>query len=125
MDNYTIVRPEHLNQYGYLFGGAMLKWVDEFAWIAASLDFAGCSLVTKAMHDIVFRHPVDCGAILRFSVLPIKKGNSSVTYSVEVFADGPVVTEEKLIFSTSVTFVNVDTAGRKMSLPEIAEYRSQ
>jgi len=125
MDNYTIVRPEHLNQYGYLFGGAMLKWVDEFAWIAASLDFAGCSLVTKAMHDIVFRHPVDCGAILRFNVLPVKKGDTSVTYAVEVFADGRAAVAEKLIFSTSVTFVNVGTDGQKMSLPELAEYRSR
>ena len=124
MNNYTIVRPEHLNQYGYLFGGAMLKWVDEFAWIAASLDFVGCSLVTKAMHDIEFRHRVACGAILRFSILPVRKGNSSVTYAVEVFADGPVAAEEKLIFSTSVTFVNVDAQGRKTPLPELAGYRS-
>ena len=33
MDNYTIVRKEHLNSYGYLFGGTLLRCVDEFAWI--------------------------------------------------------------------------------------------
>ena len=26
----TLVRQEHLNQYGNLFGGYMLLWVDEF-----------------------------------------------------------------------------------------------
>jgi acyl-CoA hydrolase len=31
MDNYTIVRKEHLNHHGYLFGGTLLSRVDEFA----------------------------------------------------------------------------------------------
>ena len=29
MESYKVVRPEHLNHYGYLFGGFLLKWVDE------------------------------------------------------------------------------------------------
>lgn len=31
MENFTLVRPEHLNHHGYLFGGVLLKWVDEYA----------------------------------------------------------------------------------------------
>jgi len=38
MESYKLVLPEHLNHYGYLFGGNMLKWVDEISWIAASRD---------------------------------------------------------------------------------------
>ena len=41
MNNYAIVRQEHLNHYGFLFGGALLLWVDEYVWLAASLDFPG------------------------------------------------------------------------------------
>ena len=29
METLQQVRPEHLNHYGYLFGGYMLMWVDE------------------------------------------------------------------------------------------------
>ena len=58
MDNYTIVRKEHLNHYGYLFGGMLLCWVDEFAWIFASLDFPGCPLVTVGMDQVVFKERV-------------------------------------------------------------------
>ncbi len=125
MNSFTIVRPEHLNHHNYLFGGAMLKWVDEYAWIAAALDFTGSTLVTKAMDDIVFRHRVICGSILRFCILPVKKGLTSVTYSVEVFADEPGATEEKHIFSTTITFVNVDAAGNKTPLPDLDAYRSR
>lgn len=125
MDNFTLVRPEHLNHYGYLFGGAMLKWVDECAWLVASRDFPGCSLVTMAMDDIVFRKRVLNGSILRFSILPRKQGTTSVTYSVEVFADAPGAAKEVNVFSTQVTYVRLDKKGNKYPLPEKESYRSE
>jgi acyl-CoA hydrolase len=124
MDNFAIVRPEHLNHYGRLFGGAVLKWVDEYAWIAASLDFPHCSLVTVAMDQVEFKEPAAAGSILRFHVLPHEQGTTSVTYSVEVFADEPGADDEKLIFSTHITFVRVDEQGRKAPLPHRDSLRS-
>ena len=38
--------PGDLNQYGFLFGGRMLSWVDEACWIAASLDYPNSQFVT-------------------------------------------------------------------------------
>ena len=125
MDNYTIVRQEHLNHYGFLFGGAMLKWVDEFAWLVASRDFPGCPLVTVGMDDISFHQPVANGAILRFHILPVAQGTSSIRYAVNVFADEPGAREEKEVFSTTVTFVHVDPQGRKQPLPQQDRLRSR
>ncbi len=125
MDNYTIVRQEHLNHYGFLFGGAMLKWVDEFAWLVASRDFPGCPLVTVAMDRITFAQPVANGAILRFRILPIEQGRSSVQYSVNVFADEPGESLEKEVFSTTITFVHVDRSGKTHPLPRHDVLRSQ
>ncbi len=125
MDNYTIVRQEHLNHYGFLFGGAMLKWVDEFAWLVASRDFPGCPLVTVGMDRISFRQPVANGSILRFRILPLHQGTTSVQYAVNVFADEPGGREEKEVFSTSVTFVHVDRSGQKHPLPRQPVLRSQ
>ncbi len=124
MDNHVIVRPEHLNHHGHLFGGAMLKWVDEFAWIAAALDFPGCHLVTRAMDNVVFSRGTVNGAILRFSVLPLRQGRTSVTYTVRVFSDEPGAVEEFEIFTTHVTFVRVDKKGRKAPLPRREHLRS-
>lgn len=117
MENFTLVRPEHLNHHGYLFGGAMLKWVDENAWMAATLEFPGCTLVTIGMDDIRFTQRVDNGAILRFRVERQDKGRSSVTYAVNVFADEPGATMETEVFKTRVTFVRVDKEGKPCSLP--------
>lgn len=118
MENFTLVRPEHLNHHGYLFGGAMLKWVDENAWMIASLEFPGCTLVTIAMDEIRFTHRVDNGTILRFRVEQQGKGRSSVTYAVNVFADEPGATTELEVFKTQVTFVRVDKGGKPCSLPK-------
>lgn len=117
MDTFALVRPEHLNHHGFLFGGAMLKWVDEFAWLVASREFPGCTFVTVGMDEIVFRYPVLNGSILRFHILSLHQGRTSVSYGVEVFADAPGATEEKMVFTTRVTFVRVDAEGRKAPLP--------
>ncbi len=117
MDTYTIVRPEHLNHHSYLFGGAMLKWIDEYAWLVASRDFPGCTLVTIGMDNIVFKYRVVNGSILRFQIEPLKKGTSSVRYGVEVFSDEPGAESEKHVFSTTITFVRLDEAGEKCALP--------
>jgi acyl-CoA hydrolase len=117
MDNYTLVRPGHLNHHGYLFGGMMLKWVDEFAWLVASKEYRGCRLVTVAMDEIRFRKPVLSGSILRFNINSLEKGESSVTYQVDVYSDEPGEAGEKWVFATSVTFVRVDEKGNKTPLP--------
>jgi len=124
MDNFAIVRPEHLNHYGRLFGGAVLKWVDEFAWLTASLDYPHCSLVTVAMDRVVFPRSTVCGAILRFRMRRQRQGTTSVTYSVDVHADAPGSDAESHIFSTNVTFVRVDEAGNKCPLPSLDRVRS-
>jgi len=125
VDNFTIVRPEHLNHHGYLFGGTMLRWIDEFSWLVASRDFPGCTLVTVAMNDIQFHHRVLNGSILRFHILPRKLGTTSVRYGVDVYADAPGSVGENCVFSTEVTFVGVDRQGKKKALPRVERFASQ
>ena len=125
MNNYTIVRFEHLNQHDNLFGGQMLSWVDEFAWLTASRDFPGYKLVTRAMDKISFEKAVPNGSILRFHILPCNQGNSSITYMVNVFADAPGEDKESMVFENKVTFVSIDESGQKRALPKKEVLRSQ
>ena len=118
MENYKLVLPEHLNHYGYLFGGHLLKWLDEFTWIAASLDFPGCQFVTVGMDRVEFRKSVKLGAVLRFDVQQSRQGRTSVSYEAKVFSDVIDTGEEELVFSTQVIFVRVDDNGNKLALSE-------
>jgi len=116
MENHKLVLPEHLNQYGYLFGGNLLKWVDEYAWIAASLDYPGCNFVTIGLDKVEFRKSVKQGTILSFIAEKTKEGNTSVQYSVSVFRGNSEKGKKDLIFYTHVTFVRVDSEGNKIPL---------
>jgi acyl-CoA hydrolase len=110
MKHRRIVQPESLNDQGFLFGGNLLKWVDGAAYITASLDFPGNRFVTISLNEVVFKHPISPGEILCFDVQLIRKGSTSAKYKIDV-------TGEKLaghsdpLFSTEITFVNVDDNG--------------
>ena len=113
MENYKLVYPEHLNHNGFLFGGNLLKWIDEMSWIAAMMDFPGSKFVTIALDDVEFRKSVKEGSVLRFDIKQQKIGNTSVTYKADVYKKELDEGNETLIFSTHITFVNVDDAGNK------------
>ncbi len=48
------VRPEDLNANGTLFGGSLLKWIDEEATIYAILQLGNRRVVTKIISEINF-----------------------------------------------------------------------
>lgn len=108
-----------MNSQGSLFGGYLLKWLDEFAYITAQLEFPARRFVTIAMNNVEFRHPITCGQILRFSVKRARLGTTSVEYSVRVYDDGGgddgdgEDDDDGVLFATKITFVNLDDDGHK------------
>lgn len=119
MQTQRLVLPADLNQYGFLFGGRLLAWVDEASWIAASLEFPQCRFVTVAMHEVQFHHSVREGTILAIDSQLQKKGTTSVTYVVQVKDTRRA--EQSVLFATKVTFVNVDENGDKQPVAAYAE----
>ena len=118
MQTYKLVLPEHLNHAGFLFGGNLLKWVDEAAYMAARLDYPACEFVTVAMNQVQFKQRVELGSILLFEVLRTRVGTTSVDYSVNVKKSSGPATGQTVIFSTTATFVHIDSAGQKQPLPK-------
>ncbi|MBF0459826.1 MAG: acyl-CoA thioesterase [Magnetococcales bacterium] len=124
METYKLVLPEHLNHYGYLFGGQLLKWVDEAAYIAARMDYSTCEFVTVAMDRLEFNERVNLGAILRFDVHRTRVGKTSVNYTATVYDALFQQDKAKVIFSTSITFVRICADGSKQPLPPLATQQS-
>lgn len=117
MRSYHVVLPEHLNHYGFLFGGNLLKWVDEVSWMAASSDYPGCHFVTIGMDRVEFRKGVTSGSILAIDATECSRGKTSVTYRVAVFRKRLEAGDEEQVFSNNVTLVRVDERGDKCALP--------
>ena len=116
MNHRKLVLPAHMNAQGSLFGGYLLQWLDEFAYITASMEFPGRRFVTIALNNVEFKHPIRCGQILRFAVSRMRLGTSSVEYLVEVFGERHPGHEEKVLFATNITFVNVSENGEKQNI---------
>jgi len=116
MNHRKLVLPEHMNDQGSLFGGYLLKWLDEFAYITASLEFPGNRFVTIALNNVEFKHPILCGQILRFAISRVRLGVTSVEYLVEVFGEKSASAGEQVLFATDITFVNVTDKGAKQPI---------
>lgn len=111
MKHTKIVLPEFMNDQGFLFGGYLLKWVDEFAYVTVSLDYPNNRFVTVALDNVVFKHAIELGQILVFDVNETRMGNSSVEYKIDVY-DGKKELHNDILFATKITFVNVDKHGK-------------
>lgn len=114
METHRLVLTEDLNQYGFLFGGRLLSWADEAGYIAASKDFPNARFVTIGMGQVAFYQSVKNGAIIRIAVEKEKVGTTSVTYRIDIYSVNEP--ERGVIFSTDITYVNIDESGVKRAL---------
>ena len=116
MRHHKLVLPEFMNEQGALFGGYLLKWIDEFAYVTASLDYPGNKFVTISLDNVVFRKPIKVGYILCFDIVESKIGTSSIEYKVEVYNAKAGEENKFLLFETKIVFVNVDESGGKRNI---------
>ena len=112
-----LVRPEHLNHAGTLFGGYMMMWADELAFTAASLTFPEADLVTRLFERFDFTSPVQNGDIIKIVAQVEEVGNSSCKVAVWAYnarlGEGGGFAE---IFRTHVIMVHV-IDGKKAPIP--------
>jgi acyl-CoA hydrolase len=110
-ESTLLVRPEHLNHHGYLFGGRLLEWLDEQAYIAAiSRLKPEANLVTVAIDKVEFKVSVEQGSLLLFRSEVVHAGRTSLTVLTQVFKRQPP--KEELIFRAYVTFVCLNAKGK-------------
>lgn len=114
MTTHRLILPGDLNQFGVLFGGRLLAWVDEASWIAAKLEFPRCRFVTIGMEAVTFRESVGEGGILEIESRLAARGTTSVTYEVTVREGAKA--QQREVFGTRVTFVNIGEDGGKLPI---------
>ena len=116
MKHYKLVLPEFMNEQGAIFGGYLLKWIDEFAYVTASLDYPHNRFVTISLDNVVFRKPIKVGYILCFDITKTKLGLTSIDYEVKVYNAKEGENKKILLFETKIIFVNVDVDGKKQRI---------
>lgn len=103
------VKPEDLNPNNTLFGGSLLKWIDEEAVIYAIVQLENPHVVTKLISEVEFISAPRLGDIIEMGFTATHFGKTSITLTCEVrnkITRQPVLSIEKLVF------VNLDKNGQ-------------
>ena len=79
-----LICPAHINHYGRLFGGQLLKWIDELAGIVA-IRHCGATVTTAAIDNLQFRAPAYTGDMIVLRGLVTCVGRTSMEVTDEVF----------------------------------------
>lgn len=102
------VRPEDLNANGTLFGGSLLRWIDEEAAVYAIIQLGNGKVVTKYMSEIEFVSSAKEGDIVEIGLVATRFGRSSLTMRAEA---RNLFTHQSILTIDEVVFVNLDADG--------------
>ena len=104
----VVPMPADSNSSGDIFGGWVMSQVDIAGSIPA-IRLARGRVATVAVNSFVFRQPVMVGDIVSLYAEVVKVGRTSITVSVEVYAQRNPVKEECVkVTEATLTYVAVD-----------------
>lgn len=102
------VRPEDLNANGTLFGGSLLKWIDEEAAIYAIIQLGNGRAVTKYISEINFVSSAVQGDLIEMGLTATRFGRTSLTMRAEV---RNMITRQSILTIDKIVFVNLSASG--------------
>lgn len=102
------IKPEDLNPNGTLFGGSLLRWIDEEAAIYAHIQLDNMRVVTKYISEINFVSSAVQGDIIELGITASEFGRTSITLTVEVRNK---LTRKTILQIDKMVFVNLDEEG--------------
>lgn len=102
------VRPEDLNAHGSLFGGSLLRWIDEEAAIYAILQLGNPRAVTKFISEIEFVSSAVQGDLIEMGLRATAFGRTSLTMRAEV---RNMISRRRILAIERIVFVGLDDNG--------------
>lgn len=99
------VKPEDLNAHGTLFGGSLLRWIDEEAAIYAIIQLGTNRCVTRYMSEINFISSAKQGDIIELGIKATHFGRTSLELECEVRNK---ITRKSILTIEKIVFVSVD-----------------
>ncbi|CAH0202694.1 putative acyl-CoA thioester hydrolase HI_0827 [Microbacterium oxydans] len=102
------VRPEDLNANGSLFGGSLLKWIDEEAAIYAIVQLGNYRAVTKHISAIDFEASAVQGDLIEIGLQATHFGRTSLTMRAVA---RNMITRKRILTIEKIVFVSLDEDG--------------
>lgn len=105
------IKPEDLNPNGTLFGGTLLRWIDEEAVIYAIVQLGNPKIVTKYISEINFISSAQQGDIIEMGIEAVAFGRTSITMRCEVRNK---ITRKTILSIDKLVFVNLNKDGNPL-----------
>lgn len=106
----VVTMPRETNQYGTIFGGVILSYIDQAGFVEARRHGAH-RWVTASIDRVDFKAPVHLGDTVNLFATTIRTGTKSVTIQVDVVAERYVGGAVVNVTHATMTMVAVDASG--------------
>jgi acyl-CoA hydrolase len=113
-----IMMPMDANVAGNVFGGTILRLIDEVASIVA-FRHARSNVVTASIDSMDFHSPVYIGDFLRLISSVNYVHRTSMEIGVRVEAENPITGERRRTGTCYLTYVALDKSGKPKSVPAL------
>ena len=107
----VVTMPRDTNQYGTIFGGVILSYVDQAGFVEARRHGVH-RWVTASIERVDFKAPVHLGDTVNFYAETLRLGTTSVTVRIEVEAERYTSGQPVAVTAATLTMVAVDAAGK-------------
>ncbi len=112
----VMAQPTDANVHGDVFGGWIMAQVDIAGSIPATQRANG-RVATIAVNSFIFKQPVFVGDLLSFYADIVKTGNTSITVSVEVYAQRMRIGDTVKVTEATLTYVATGEDRKPRQLP--------
>ena len=112
-----LVCPAHINHYGRLFGGQLLKWIDELAGIVA-IRHCGNTVTTAAIDNLQFQAPAYTGDMIVLRGMVTSVGRSSMEVRVDTYRES-LSGDREMINRAYIDMVCIDCKGQPKEVPDL------
>ena len=113
-----VVLPNDANPLGFMLGGSVMHLID-IAGAIASLRHTRSRVVTAAVDDLQFLHPIKVGDVIILNARVTCTFRTSLEVQVDVFSEEALTGARKLTSRAFLTFVAVTEHGDSVQVPPL------
>jgi acyl-CoA hydrolase len=114
----SIVLPPDTNNYGTMFGGKLMAYIDDVAAISA-IRHARKPVVTASTDSVDFLHPIYEGNSVCLEAFVTYTGRTSMEIFVKVVAEDLLTGNRNICALSFLTMVAVDENGKPTPVPKV------
>ena len=112
-----LICPAHINHYGRLFGGQLLKWIDELAGIVA-IRHCGSTVTTAAIDNLQFQAPAYTGDMIVLRGMVTYVGRTSMEVRVDTYRES-LDGQREMINRAYIDMVAINCKGQPEEVPQL------